>query len=160
MLSGAAGQLYGSAYTWQFLPGWQSNLDTPGAIQLKYMKDLFVTRKWYDLVPDRRHEVVVAGYGKFSRSGRVATNTYVTAARTSDGTLAMAYLPTIRVIKVDMSKLAGTAIARWYDPTNGAYVTAGGSPFANSGYRAFSPPGLNSAGDGDWILVLEASSGR
>jgi hypothetical protein len=56
-----------------------------------------------------------------------------------------------------MSKLAGLTTARWYDPTNGKYVKVSGSPFANSGNRQFTPPGGNSAGDGDWILVLEAT---
>ena len=43
MLSGATGQLYGSAHTWTLNRGWELNLDTPGILQLKYMKDLFVT---------------------------------------------------------------------------------------------------------------------
>ncbi len=38
MLSGAAGQLYGSAHSWQLRKGWEANLDTPGVIQLSYMK--------------------------------------------------------------------------------------------------------------------------
>ena len=41
MLSGAAGQLYGSAITWKLQKGWESSLDTPGVIQLSYMKNLF-----------------------------------------------------------------------------------------------------------------------
>jgi len=64
MLSGATGQLYGSAFTWRLpsgwlsnwrlslsagrLFGWRSNLDTPGVIQLSYMKSLFAARRWYD----------------------------------------------------------------------------------------------------------------
>jgi hypothetical protein len=72
----------------------------------------------------------------------------------------MAYLPTIRTITVDMSKLASIATARWYDPTKGEYADIDGSPFANAGSRKFTPPGNNSSGDGDWILVLEASAGR
>ena len=160
--------------------GWENNLDTPGVIQLGYMKDLFAGRKWYDLVPDQTHTVVTAGYdglagyvgklsayiGNFSGTvtrvkrltgfGSIATNTYATAARTADGSLVMAYMPSIRTITVDMSKLAGPTTAHWYDPTNGKYSDVGGSPFANSGYRQFTPPGHNSSGDSDWILVLEA----
>jgi len=29
-----------------------------------------------------------------------------------------------------------------------------GSPFSNAGSHVFTPPGVNSAGDGDWVLVL------
>ena len=38
MLSGAAGQLYGSAITWKLQRGWESSLDTPGVVQLSYEK--------------------------------------------------------------------------------------------------------------------------
>jgi protein subunit release factor B len=65
------------------------------------------------------------------------------------------YLPTSRSVTIDMSKLAGPAAAHWYDPTNGTYVLVAGSPFQNVNARQFSPPKHNSAGDGDWILVLE-----
>ncbi|MGH9960248.1 MAG: putative collagen-binding domain-containing protein [Pyrinomonadaceae bacterium] len=187
MLSGATGQVYGSFYSWRFADGWKTNLDTPGVIQLGYMKDLFARRKWYDLIPDQTHEVVVAGYDGFSGlvgmlsayaenyslaarlsahirkiSGLVSisTDTYVTAARTSNGSLVMAYLPSLRTITVDLSKLAGDATARWYDPASGEYRAADNSPLANAGTREFTPPGKNAAGDGDWVLVLETPIAR
>ena len=53
MLSGATGQLYGSAHTWRLDSAWEANLDTPGVMQLKYMRDLFVSRKWYALISTR-----------------------------------------------------------------------------------------------------------
>ena len=58
--------------------------------------------------------------------GSISTSTCVTAARTSDGSLVMAYLPTMRTITADMSKLSAIATARWYDPTNGQYVELNG----------------------------------
>lgn len=63
MLSGATGQVYGSGYTWRLETGWEFKLDTPGVIQLSYMKKLFASRKWYDLMPDQTHTVLTAGYG-------------------------------------------------------------------------------------------------
>ena len=65
MLSGATGQLYGSAHTWRLDRAWEANLDTPGVMQLKYMRDLFVSRKWYALIPDQDHTVVTSGYNGF-----------------------------------------------------------------------------------------------
>jgi hypothetical protein len=156
LLSGATGQLYGNRYTWQFIAGWQSNLDSPGVVQLGYSTALFAPRRWYDLVPDQGHRVVTAGYGTYSDSGSLGGNDYLTAARTPDGSLVIAYLPTPRTITVDMTRLAGPATARWYDPTSGAYSAIAGSPFANSGSQQFTPPGNNSGGDGDWVLVLES----
>ena len=163
MLSGATGQLYGSNYTWRLPTGWFSNwrshLDTPGVMQLRYMKNLFAPRKWFDLVPDQTHVVVTGGYGTLAPfgTGSVATDTYATAARTPDGTLMMVYMPTIRTITVDMAKLSGPMAGHWYDPTTGEYIPVGGLPFANIGRRQFMPPGNNHDRDGDWLLVLEVN---
>jgi len=175
MLSGATGQLYGSAYTWRLpsgwlsnwrltlsarrLFGWRSNLDTPGVMQLSYMKNLFAPGKWYDLVPDQTHTVVTDGYGTPAPLGigSVTTDTYATVARTPDGTLIIVYMPTIRPITVDMSKLSGPSAARWYDPSAGDYINVSGSPFLNTGSRQFTPPGKNHDGDADWVLLFEAS---
>jgi hypothetical protein len=185
MLSGAAGQLYGSRYTWQLQKGWEGKLDTPGAIQLKYMKDLFASRNWFDLIPDQTHVVMTAGYDRFSCNvgefaaytgkdrdaliakvfnriwkywgvGSITNNQCATAARTSDGLLVIVYMPTIRAITIDMSKLIGTTTARWYDPTSGEYEDVQGSPFTNDGSRQFIPPRANKSGEPDWVLVLEA----
>jgi hypothetical protein len=183
MLSGATGQVYGSRHTWRFDKGWQENLDTPGVVELGYMRGLFVSRKWYDLIPDQNHTIVTAGYhgsaeyiGKLwtigdssevrrlfnyvkrvTGLGSIDANTYAPSAQTSDGTLLIVYMPSIRTITVDMSKLAAPTIGQWYDPTSGRYSEVSGSPFANSGKRQFTPPGTNRAGDSDWVLVLESS---
>lgn len=182
MLSGASGQLYGSAYTWRLEKGWESRLDSPGVVQLGYMKDLFAPRKWYELVPDRNHTVVTAGYDpiagyiakflvyfgrppglrtgilehvkRYSGFGSLETNNYVAAAQTPDGSLMIAYLPSLRTITVDMSRFAAPVAGRWYDPTNGKELEVSSSLLQNTGARQFTPPGSNSAGDGDWVLVL------
>jgi hypothetical protein len=186
MLSGAAGQLYGSAATWRLEAGWQSRLDTPGATQLRYMKDLFAPRRWYDLVPDQTHTILVSGYGSMSElAGKFAAylgsgpkhgfrfldfvkshtgwtsvtyNDYAPAAATHDGSLFIAYMPSLRPLVVDMSKLRGPVRARWYDPTDGSYHDVAGSPFAAASAKEFDPPGTNAAGEGDWILLLERES--
>jgi hypothetical protein len=67
----------------------------------------------------------------------------------------MAYIPTIRTITVDMSKISGPVTAQWYDPSNGTYFPIAGSPFANIGTRQFTSPGGTSDGFGDWVLILE-----
>ncbi len=161
LLSGATGQLFGNHYTWQFIcpqrddagncvGGWKDQLDTPGAIQIAYLDALFDSRKWYELVPDQAHTVVTDGFGTFG------SDDYVTAARTQDGTLAMAYVPSSRSITVDLSTLSGPVTARWYDPTAGTFTGIPGSPFANVGSMQFATPGRNAGGDDDWVLVLEA----
>jgi len=154
-LSGATGLIYGNHYTWTFASGWESRLDTPGAVQIGYMKSFFESRAWYDLAPDQTHETLTAGYGTFSDKGTIDGNDYATAARTPDGRLVIIYAPTIRPLAINMSKLSGPVTARWFDPSNGVYVAVEGSPFPNTGSRNFTPPCKNHDGDGDWVLVLE-----
>lgn len=55
-----------------------------------------------------------------------------------------------------MTKMRGSTTARWFDPTNGTYTAIAGSPFANTGTRAYTPTGNNSAGEADWVLRLDA----
>jgi hypothetical protein len=158
MLSGATGQLYGSAFTWRFPPDWKRHLDSPGIRELMHMKRFFSGLKWHDLVPDQAHEAVTAGFGTFNARGSITSDTYATAALSSSGDLLVAYLPTVRTITVDMSRLSGPATARWYDPTNDTFKEGADAPLPNSESRRFTPPLTNAAGDQDWVLVLE--SGR
>ena len=156
MLSAATGQFYGNKYTWQFASGWPSHLDTIGSRQMTFVTNLFSRRRWFDLVPDSSHRLVVAGYGTYSSSGN--GNDYVTAARTRDGRLAIAYVPAGGPVDVDMTRMAGRRVrAQWYDPTSGKYATIQGSPFARRGQRTFTVPGKNHDGDADWVLVLTAT---
>jgi hypothetical protein len=163
MLSGATGQLYGNHYTFGFNMGsWKDKLDTPGAVQMSYLRALLAGRPWWQLVPDAAHNVVTANYGTFvdfcNTGPCVGGNDYVTAARTPNGKLIMAYVPTAKTITVDMSQLSGPATARWYDPSAGTFTNIGGSPFANAGSRNFTTPaGTNADGDQDWVLLLEAN---
>ena len=60
------------------------------------------------------------------------------AARSADRSFALIYLPSSRVITVDLRQLAGPCVAaRWYDPANGQFLTAAGSPFDAAGPRRF-----------------------
>lgn len=156
MLSGGTGQLYGNTYSWTFRSGWQSNLDTVGVTQLEYWKNFFAAYPWYNLQPDQNHTVVTAGYGTFSTGGNTSSSNYMTTAFVPNGSLVIAYVPTIRNFTVQMSKLSTYVTARWFDPANGTYTTVPGSPFPNTQSQTFKPPGNNSAGDPDWILVLTA----
>ena len=157
LLSGASGQLYGNHYTWQFLPDWKGQLDTTGSEQMGYLVKLFAGRPWYRLVPDQKHTLLTSGYGTFTTVGNVESSDYATAARTPDGKLAIAYLPTVRTVTIDTSKLAANPVAWWYDPSAGTYAPAV-SASRNGPTQTFRPPDKNSGGDGDWVLVLTAGS--
>jgi hypothetical protein len=156
MLSGATGQLYGNKYTWQFIPGWKRHLDTMGVAELGYLKKLFLARSWFNLQPDQNHRMVTAGYGVFNGSGTVNESDYVAAARTPDGRLGIAYLPTPRTLELDLRAFRGSVKAQWYDPTSGTFSTASGSPFTNGEPASLTPPGRNRGGGSDWVLVLSS----
>jgi hypothetical protein len=98
------------------------------------------------LLPDQKHEVVTAGVGEF------LGNDYLAAGRTLDGSTVIAYMPTKRTIKVDMSKVSGAqAVAWWFDPSSGRVTEAGAFP--TTGILEFTPPA-----EGDWVLVLDDAS--
>jgi len=165
ILAGGCGQVYGSGPIWPFADGWKSTLDSTGAVQMAYVKAAFMHRAWYDLVPDQKHKLVVSGFGTFDGEPHegnhfVMTSDYVTAGRTPDGRLGMAYVPSVRPIKVDLSQLKGSVSVRWFDPSRGTSSFVPGSPFKNSGTTSFTPPGNNADGDGDWLLILEANLPR
>jgi hypothetical protein len=127
-----------------------------------YVRRLFDGRPWHELVPDDDHTVVTRGFGNFGKDDRTAGGDYVTAARTTDGNLVMAYIPSTgtgaRTITVDMAKLSGPTKARWYNPTTGTYAVINGSPLANTASREFATPGDNGTGTNDWVLVLETGA--
>lgn len=155
ILSGATGVFYGNHYTWQFASGWRDHLNTPGSVQMGYVVKLFTHTRWFALVPDVRHRVVTAGYGTFSTDGNVGSSDYVTTASTRDRTLAISYIPggKTRTVTVNTLRIKGKVTARWFDPTSGRYSSAG-SPIRRSRDVHFTTPRKNSAGDRDWVLVL------
>jgi hypothetical protein len=158
-LVGGTGEMFGNKYIWPFASGWQSNVATVGATQYMIGSNFMASYPWQSLVPDQSHTVMTAGYGTYASTGSatITNNDYAVSASTPDGKLVIAYLPTVRTVSIDMSKLSGSTVtARWFDPTNGAYTPIAGSPFANSGTRQFTPSGNNSGGSPDWVLVLAA----
>ena len=149
MFSGGAGFAYGVIPVWNFDKGWQNAMQADGGKQLAHLKSLMTSRKWYDLVPDQNSKFVVAGRGAFGSAE------YVTATKTEDGTLVLAYLPKSATVTVNLSKMTGKIKAQWFDPTNGSYKTIDGSPFQNTAVKSFIPSAFNSIGGSDWVLVLE-----
>ena len=154
-----AGHMYGSYWTDRFANGWQSHLNTQAVTELGYFKNFFNSIHWYDLVPDQLHTFLTAGYGTFSGIGHVGDNDYATGLRTQDATLGVVYTPVSHTLTIAMSNFAGPVTARWYDPSADTFTNISGSPFPNSGIHNFTTPGNNSAGDPDWVLLLQAALG-
>jgi hypothetical protein len=157
VLSGAAGQLFGNNPIWHFNgPGiysapvtWKQALNSPGSQSMTRLKQLFDTVDWWTMEPDTQARLLTAG----ASSGQDRA----VASLASDGSFALAYIPTIRTNTFNLNMLAGPRVsARWYDPSNGTYTTATGSPFNRSSAQTFRAPRNNAAGSGDWVLILQS----
>jgi hypothetical protein len=122
---------------------WKSSLDAPGALQMKYVRDLFKSRPFLTQVPDLSLLVSDAGSGN-ERLGALRGDGY-----------AMVYTPNGRSFGVHLDRLGGKQVrASWYDPRTGKSSPAGTYPA--SGERTFDPPGEPGLGH-DWVLVLQSS---
>lgn len=143
ILCGAAGQFLGNKPIWGFDPGWQTALNSQGSRDMVHLRSLFEARRWYDLIPDQQHKVVVDGLGEFRGLD------FASAARTSDRRTLMVYIPTPRTVVVDTTQIAGARErALWFDPRTGNTTSAG--EFAAGERKSFKTPS-----DGDWVLVVE-----
>ena len=126
---------------------WKAQLGGPADAMLAPLTALVSGRSWHLLVPDRNSTLVTSGRGTLGSLG------YVPAAKTPDGKLAIVYLPAGSPIVVALSQFSGTVTARWYDPTNGAFTSAG--TFPATGSQSFSRSATNAVGDHDWVLLFE-----
>ncbi|TPG52147.1 glycoside hydrolase family 140 protein [Sphingomonas glacialis] len=156
VLAGAPGHTYGensvmqfhvtgakSAY-WAHIP-WQEAIDEPGATQMRYLKDLMLSRPVDGRVPD---QWLIIGNG--TRYDRVA-------ASRGRG-YAIAYSYTGKPFSVRMGKVGSKRVrAAWFDPRTGRSTPIG--VFSHRSIQRFTPPAGGSAGH-DWALVLDEVATR
>jgi len=159
-LGGIAGGFYGQEQLWRFDDGspgtlWSTLLTKQGRLDAARQYAFWSTKPWYRLVPNGLGGIgtlITAGGGTASPQ----STDYVAAAATAEGDLLLAYVPPAHTgsVTIDMTKLGAAVTARWFDPSNATFTSIGS--FANTGTHAFTVPGNNSAGDADWLLVLDA----
>lgn len=123
---------------------WTEALDAPGARQMLYLKDLILSKPYFERVP----------YQSLLAAGQGARYDYQAATRGKD--YAFIYTYNGRDIAVHLGKIGGAKIhASWFNPRNGERTSIG--VFENTGTRNFDPPGEVEDGN-DWVLVLEAEN--
>jgi len=154
MLSGACGHTYGNHNIWQMWTEgrdpvsaartpWQQSLNQPGAFQAGYMRDLFESRPWHLLIPDR--SLITRGPNTDGRE--------IVAAVAGDGGFLFAYTPHGSRFTVDLSKIRGTKIrVWWYNPLIGEAIPLG--TFDKTEYYEADPPSDEKRGN-DWVLVID-----
>ncbi|HET6148178.1 MAG TPA: DUF4038 domain-containing protein [Polyangia bacterium] len=144
LLTGGVGQIFGNRPIWLFASGWNgaTGISSPGSVSMTQLQKLFAPRAWTTLVPAQ--SAITAG------AGTNGGTDYAVMAKSADGRLAIAYLPTSRAITLNLTGMRTPITARWYNPSNGAF-TAIASPAATAGVQ-LTPPAA-----GDWALLLEGA---
>jgi hypothetical protein len=94
---------------------------------MKHMRDFFNKLEWWKLRP--APELVANQSPDVTR--------FISASQ--GGGVVVVYTPVAQPVDL---KIKGEA--QWFDPTSGAFRQA----------DAFTPPGKNAAGDGDWVLLI------
>ncbi len=171
MLSGEFGFVFGINPVWNFwtstdanqqynsysndgkYTGWKAALGSPGGKNAMLATQFFAPLDWMDLVPDNpsgNKNLLLSGFGSDG------SDNYVLGAVTPDGHLGLAYFTFSTNVTVDMTKMAGTTRAQWFDPSSGTYASVSGSPFPNTGTATFMPPGKTSDNSLDWVLLLQS----
>lgn len=151
VFAGAAGHTFGNNSIMQFhRPGdrpaygakepWTMALDDPGAGQMRFLKELMLSRAYFERHPDQS---LIAGNG--TRYDRVAV--------TRGMNYLFAYTYNGKPFRLKLGAISGAQVTcAWYSPRDGSMQLAG--TFANRGEREFTPPGPPRDGD-DWVLVLD-----
>jgi hypothetical protein len=154
ILGGAyLGRIFGNDAIWTFGsprweaaggPSWQSQLGSAGSVGEAKLGALFRSRETWQLIPDLNHRVLMAGYQ--------SAPTLAVAARTRDGQSIIVYIPTRRVVTIDLRKISDpSAKAWWFHPQTAASTFIGNFP--TTGPKDFDPPDQD-----DWVLVIDAAS--
>jgi hypothetical protein len=120
---------------------WQDALDAPGASEMAFLKDLMLSRPYFERVPSQ--EILAGDNGE----------RYDYIAATRGNNYAFAYTGNGRIISINTEKLQWNEYkASWYDPRDGSVKMIG--TFKTGGTRTFDPPGEPAPGN-DWVLILD-----
>jgi hypothetical protein len=122
---------------------WREAMNLPGSTHLAHANRLLLTLPWHRLTPAAQ---LAAG----------AT----AAAVTPDGRHALIFTANGTQFTVEKTRLGHDVTARWFDPTTGKETRLDPAPFRDSDQPQLKPPGLNGAGDPDWVLVLESNAAK
>jgi Protein of unknown function (DUF4038)/Putative collagen-binding domain of a collagenase len=152
VFAGSCGFTYGHNSVMQFYtPGdsgtsffpkvkWQQGLNAPGAGQMQYLKQLMLSKSYFDRVPDQ--SLVIDNGEKYER---------VLATKGKD--YAMLYVYNGGDFKVALSKLNfKPGKAKWFSPADSLVVPI--KDYRYAAQKTFDPPGEKENGN-DWVLILE-----
>ncbi|MET1056262.1 MAG: glycoside hydrolase family 140 protein [Pedobacter sp.] len=129
---------------------WTSAINAPGASQMLYLKNLLLSRSFFDRVPDQ--SLVAPEAGKLLSVAQ--PEKYDRIAVTRGKNYVMAYTYTGINFSLIMGKIPGEKVkASWFDPRSGKTRVFG--EISNRGTARFNPPGEKKDGN-DWVLILDS----
>lgn len=153
VFAGGCGFTYGNNSVMQFYrPGsdspaygakqsWEEAINAPGASQLKFLKELMLSRPYFERAPSQ--DLLLSDQGEKYNYLAVTRGTGFVLVYTYNG----------RDININTEKLTGDNIkASWFNPRNGMYSEIG--TYKNTAITTFDPPGEKADGN-DWVLVLD-----
>lgn len=151
VFAGACGHTYGHHSIWQCYepprkpktfayPDWRTAVHRPGAWQMQFLKNLMLSRPYFNRIPDQSLLTSDQGEGP----------AHIRATRAENGSYALIYCPlAAQALQVDGNKLEGDMInAWWLDPRTGQTELIG--QFSKS-ILNFTTPEIGL----DWVLVLD-----
>lgn len=154
VLAGAAGQTYGCHAVWQMydlekspvnspLKPWSLSLDLEVANQVKHIKNLMLSRPYFDRISDQ----------SLIASEQIDDEFYIAASRGYDGSYAIIYFPSGKNTLLNLNKMKGQSFkTTWFDPRTGVEIKSENTLQKGSEVPV-SPP---SSGRGnDWVLILD-----
>ena len=157
VLAGAIGHTYGNNNIWQMWSSkykpvlnarisWYEAIHQPGALQMGYMRKLFESRLFLNMIPDQAVLADVFGQDKNE----------IRAAKGKDGSFIIVYSAVGNPIHVMLEKLtADTIKGYWYNPREDMSIKI--DSFKNTKkIKSFIPP--SSGVRTDWVLVLDDAS--
>ena len=120
---------------------WEEALNAPGASQLIFLKNLIMSRPYFERVPAQ--DIVAGEQGE--------KYDYIAATRGKD--YAFIYTWNGREFNINCGNLKWNECrASWYNPRNGELTIS--ETFKCDGIKAFDPPGEKINGN-DWVLILD-----
>lgn len=161
IFAGAHGHTYGTHPIWQmYAPPrkplwdvttpWHESLDLPGALQMRHLKALMLSRPFLSRIPDQ--SLVVEGQG--DGLARVLATRDGTPGQ-NDATYVMVYFPEPRQVTIRTEIIVASKVRGWWFNPRTGQVTALDT-MANRQRMPFTPP-TNVPGE-DWVLVLDDAS--
>jgi hypothetical protein len=120
---------------------WDVALNAPGASQMRYLKQLMMSRPYFERIPAQ--DLLADKQGE--------KYDYLAATRGKD--YAFIYTCNGSTMNVNLGKMHWTRLkASWFNPRNGTITEIG--TYKARDIKAFDPPGEKTNGN-DWVLILD-----